>query len=93
MATGPEIVPEMEPTDQPNGECDLLNLRPLHLSAALKYIARTIQKAAAVDLLLEVLIRKETTVQVRRELRQMFPEYECHIAAGSHVDVGNNEND
>jgi len=23
----------------------------------------------------------------------MFPMYECYIAAGSHVDVGNNEND
>ena len=39
-ATSPGIVPEMETTDQPNGECDL-----------------------------------------------------CYIAAGSHVDVGNDEND
>ena len=23
----------------------------------------------------------------------MFPMYECYIAAGSHVDVGNDEND
>ena len=23
----------------------------------------------------------------------MFPKYECYIAAGSHVDVGNDEND
>jgi len=33
------------------------------------------------------------TVKVRRELRQMFPMYECYIAARSHVDVGNDEND
>jgi len=31
-------------------------------------------------------------VKVRRELRQMFPMYKCYIAAGSHVDVGNDEN-
>jgi len=58
VATSPGIVPEIETTDQPNGECDLL-----------------------------------TTVKVRRELRQMFPMYECYIAAGSHVDEGNDEND
>jgi len=69
------------------------NLGPLHLSAALPYIAQTMQKGAAVVLLQEVLIRKGTTVKVRQELRQMFPMYECCIAAGSHVDVGNNEND
>jgi len=69
------------------------NLGPLHLSAALPYIAQTMQKGAAVVLLQEVLVRKGTTVKVRRELRQMFPMYECYIAAGSHVDVGNDEND
>jgi len=41
----------------------------------------------------EVLRRKGNTVRVRRELRQMFPKYECYIAAGSHVDVGNDKND
>ena len=69
------------------------NLGPLHLSAALPYIAQTMQKGAAVVLLQEVLIHKGTTVEVRRELRQMFPKYKCYIAAGSHVDVGNDEND
>ena len=69
------------------------NLGPLHLSTALPYIAQTMQKEAAVVLLQEVLIRKGTTVKVRRELRQMFPKYKCYIAAGSHVDVGNDEND
>jgi len=51
------------------------------------------QKVAAVVLLQEVLIRKGTTVKVRRELKQMFPKYECNIVAGSHVDVGNDDND
>jgi len=51
------------------------------------------QKGAAVVLLQEILIRKGTTIKVRRELRQMFPVYECYMAAGSHVDVGNNEHD
>jgi len=69
------------------------NLGPLHLSAALPYIAQTMQKGAAVVLLQEVLIRKGTTVKVRRELRQTFPKYECYITAGRHVDVGNDEND
>ena len=48
------------------------NLGPLHLSVALPYIAQTMQKGAVVVLLQEVLIRKETTVRVRRELRQRF---------------------
>jgi len=51
------------------------------------------QKGAAVVLLQEVLKRRGTTVKVRRELRQMFLKYECYISAGSHVDVGNDEND
>jgi len=51
------------------------------------------QKGAAVVLLQEVLIRKGTTVRVRRELRHMCPMYECYIAVGSHVDVGNDGND
>jgi len=51
------------------------------------------QKGAAVVLLQDVLIRKGTTVKVRRELVQMFSMYECYIEAGSHVDVGNNENE
>ena len=49
------------------------------------------QKGALVVLLQELLIL--TTVKVRRELRQMFPMYECYIAAGSHVDARNDEND
>jgi len=51
------------------------------------------QKGAAVVLLQEVLIRNGMTVKVRRELGQMFPMYECYIAARSHVSVGNDEND
>ena len=49
------------------------NLGPMHLSAALPYIAQTMQKGDAVILLQEVLIRKGTTVKVRRKLRHMFP--------------------
>ena len=70
-----------------------LNLGPLHLSAALPYIAQTMQKGAAVVLLQEVRTRKGKTAKVRRELRQMFPMNECYIVAGSHVNVGNDEND
>jgi len=51
------------------------------------------QKAASVVLLQEALLRKGTTVRVKQELRQMFPKYECYITAGSHVDVGNDENE
>jgi len=69
------------------------NLGPLHLTTALPYIAKRMQERAAVVLLQEVLIRKGTTVKVRRELRQMFPKFECYIATGSHVDIGNDEND
>jgi len=60
---------------------------------ALPYIAQTMQKGAEVVLLQEVIIRKGTTVKVRRELRQMFPMYECYITAGSHVNVGSEKND
>ena len=94
MATSPGIVPEMETTDQPNGECNLLESRTTaSVRSATIHFAQTMQKEAAVVLLQEILIRKGTTLKVRRELRQMFPMYECYIAAGSHVDVGNDEND
>jgi len=69
------------------------NLGLLHLSAVLPYIAQTMQKGSAVVLLQEVLICKRTTFRVRQELRQRFPKYVCYITAGSHVDVGNDEND
>jgi len=69
------------------------NLGPLHLSAALPYIAQTMQRGAAVVLLQEILVRKGTKFKVRRELGQMFPKYECYISVGNHVDVGNDEND
>ena len=94
MATSPGIVPEMETTDQPNGECNLLESRTTaSVRSATIHFAQTMQKEAAVVLLQEILIRKGTTLKVRRELRQMFPMYECYIAAESHVDVGNDEND
>ena len=68
-------------------------VRPLHLSTALLYIAQTMQKGAAVVLLQKLLLRKGTKVKVRQEPRQMLPKYEYYIAAGSHADVGNDEND
>ena len=82
VATSPRIVTEMEPQTSLTGKVISWNLGPLHLSAALPYIAKTMQKGAAVILLQEVLIRKGTTVKVRRELRQMFPKYERYIAEG-----------
>ena len=92
VATSPGIVPEKETTDQPNGEFDLLESRTI-ASFCGATIHCTDKKGAAVVLLQEVLIHKGTTVEVRRELRQMFPKYKCYIAAGRHVDVGNDEND
>jgi len=86
-------VPEMETTDQPNGECDLLESRTTASARGATIHCQTMQKGAAVVLLQEVLIRKGTTVNVRRELRQMFLLYKCYIAAESHVDIGNDEND
>ena len=94
VATSPGIVPEIQtPQTSLTGNVISWNLGPLHLSAALPYIAQTMHQGAAVVRLEEVLIRKGTTVKVRRELRQMFAKYECYIAAGSHVDVGNDEID
>ena len=93
VATSPWIVPEMETTDQPNGECDLLESRTTASARGATIHCQTMQKGAAVVLLQEVLIRTGTTVKVRRELRHMFPMYACYIAAGIHVDVGNDEND
>jgi len=82
-----------KPQTSLTGNVTSWSLGPLHLSSALPYIAQTMQKRAAVVLLQEVLTRTGTTVKVRRELRQMFPKYDCYIAVGSHVDVGNDEND
>jgi len=93
VATSPGIVPEMETADEPDRECDLLESRTVYLFMVLPYIAQTMQKGAAVVLLQEVLTREGTRVRVRRELRQMFLNYECYIAAGSHLDEGIDEND
>jgi len=94
VATSPGIVPEMEIADQPDGECDLLESRTAaSVHGATIHCGQTMQKGAAVVLLQEVLIRKVTTFRVKRELRRIFPKYECYIAAGSHVDVGNDNND
>jgi len=84
----------METTDQPNGECELLESRTtasVH-GATIHCTDNAERPGAAVILLQEVLTCKGTTVEVRRELRQIFPRYECYIAAGSHLDVGNDEN-
>ena len=92
-ATSPGIVPEWKQQTCLTGNVISWNLGPLHLSVALPYIAQTMQEGAAVVLLQEALTCKETTDKVRRELRKMVPKYDCYIAAGSHVDVGNDEND
>jgi len=94
-ATSPGKSQKWKPQTSLTGNVISWNLGPLYLSAALPYIAQTMQKGAAVVLLQEVLICKGTTAKFGRELRQMFPEpeYECYVAAESHVDTGNHEND
>ena len=51
MATSPEIVPEIETTDQPNGECDLLESRTTASFRGATILAQTMQKEAAAVLL------------------------------------------
>jgi len=70
------------------------NLGQLHLSTVLPYIAQTMQKGAAIVLIIvqEVFIRRGTTVRVRRELRHMFQDYmiivqEVFIRRGTTVRV------
>jgi len=93
VATSSGIVPEMETTDQPNGECDLMeSMSTASVRGATIHCTENAERSCVV-LLQEVLIRKDTTVKVRRELRQMFPKYGCCISVGSHVDVGIDEND
>jgi len=93
VAASPGIVPAMETADQPDGERDLLESRTAaSVHGATIHCTGNAERSCVV-LLQEVIIRKGTTVRVRRELRHMFPTYECYFAAGSHVDVGNDGND
>ena len=57
------------------------------------YIARTINKGAAVVILQEILIHKGTKTKVPREFKHKFLEYDCYIAAGNHIDVEKDDND
>ena len=57
------------------------------------YIARNRNKGAAVVILQEFLIHKGTKTEVRREFKHKFPEYDCYIAAGDHLNVGKDDND
>jgi len=93
VATSPRIVTEMEPQTSLTGKVISWNLGPLHLSTVLPYISQTMQTGVAVVLVQEILIRKGTIDREKQKHRQMFPKYECYIAVGSHVDVGNDEND
>ena len=57
------------------------------------YIARTINKGAAVVILQEILIHKGTKTKVQREFKHKFLEYDCYIAAGNHIDMEKDDND
>jgi len=83
VATSPGIVPEMETTDQPNVECDLLESRTTASFRGTTIHCTDNAERSCSSPATELLIRKRTTVKVRRELRQMFPMYESYIAAGS----------
>ena len=50
-------------------------------------------KGAAIVMLQEILIHKGKKTKVQREIKKKFPEYDCYIAAGDHVDVGKDETD
>ena len=65
----------------------------MFLSEAMPYIARTMNKGAAIVMLQEILIRKGKKTRVQRELKHDFPEYDCYIAVGDHVDVGKDDDD
>ena len=69
------------------------NLGPMFLSEAMPYIARTMDKVAAILMLQDILICKEKKTNVQRELKQGFPECDCYIPAGDHVDEGKDDDD
>ena len=63
----------------------------MFLFEAMPYIARTMDKGAAIVMLQEILIRKGKKTRVQRELKRDFPEYDCYIAVGDYVDVGKDD--
>jgi len=70
VATRPGIVPDMETTDQPDGKCDLLGFKTAQSVHGATILCADNAEGAAVVLPVqqEVLLRKETTVRVEREL-------------------------
>ena len=51
------------------------------------YIAQTMRKKAAIVMLQEIRIPRGSKFRVQRDFRRKYPEYECHIAAGSDIDL------
>ena len=89
LATSPGIVPEMKTTDQPNGECYLLESRATaSIRGATIHCTDNAERSCSSPATGGTYTYLNDS-QVRRELRQMFPKYENYTAAGSHVDVEN----
>ena len=65
----------------------------MFLSEVMTYIARTMDKGAAVVMFQEILICKGKKTRVQRELKLDFPEYDCYIAVRDYVDVGKDGDD
>ena len=88
-----ESCQQLQPQTSQFGNVIFWNLGPMFLSEAMLYIARTMDKGAAIVMLQEILIRKGKKTKVQREFKYQFPEYDCYIAAGDHVDVRKDDND
>ena len=69
------------------------NLGLMFLSEAMPYIARNMDKGAAIVMLQEILIRKGKKTIVQRKLKLDFSEYDCYIAVGDYEDVGKDDDD
>jgi len=63
------------------------NLGPLGIHAAKPYIAQAMRKKAAIVMLLEIRIPRESKFRVQRDFTRKCPGYECYIAAGSDIDL------
>ena len=86
-------MPEMETTVQPNGECDLLESRTTtSVRGATIHCTDNAERSGGCPATGGTHTQRNDG-QSQTRTRQMFPKYECYISAGSHVDVGNDEND
>ena len=82
-----ELCQRWQPQTNATGNVISWNLGPLGIHAAQHYIAEAMRKKAAIAMMQETRMPRESKFRVQRDFRRKYPEYECFFAASSDVDL------